>query len=95
MDFSLAMEERMPREWVRPLWFLFTVGWFMALSLAVPSGVGFWLDRGVYDTAPLFTLIGLALGTVIALTGLYRMLKRFKAEANQENPAGKGGQQQK
>ena len=75
----------MTREWVRPLGFLFTVGWFMALSLLIPTGIGYWLDTGVFNSTPLYTLIGLGLGTVVAFTGLIRMLRRFQAEQNKQD----------
>ncbi len=69
------------KEWVRPLWFLFTVGWYVALSLAIPTGIGFWLDRPEnFNTRPLYTLIGFGIGTVIAFYGLYRMLRQFYLE---------------
>jgi F0F1-type ATP synthase assembly protein I len=57
------------------------VGWYVALSLIVPVGIGYWLDRpGMLDKSPLFTLMGLGLGSVIAFTGLIRMLLRYQAE---------------
>ena len=69
------------REWVRPLWFLFSIGWYVALSLVIPTVIGFWLDRPEkFDTHPLFTLIGFGVGTVVAFYGLYRMLRQFLAE---------------
>jgi hypothetical protein len=69
------------REWVRPLQFLLTVGWYVALSLIIPVGIGYWLDRPeVFDKRPLFTFIGLGVGTVIAFFGLFRMLLRYQAE---------------
>ncbi len=47
----------------------------------IPVGIGYWLDRpGMYNKSPLFTLIGLAVGTVIAFGGLIRMLLRYQAE---------------
>jgi len=73
------------REWVRPLGFLFTIGWFMALSLLIPTGIGYWLDRGVFNSTPLYTLIGLGVGTVIAFAGLIRMLRRFQAQQNNQD----------
>jgi len=85
----------MTREWVRPFWFLFTVGWYIALSLVVPAGIGYWLDRGVFESAPLFTLIGLGLGTLVAFTGLYRMLKRFQTEQSSRNRNDTGETRQK
>ncbi len=69
------------KEWTRPVQFLLTVGWYVALSLIIPVGIGYWLDRPeVLNKSPLFTLIGLGLGTVIAFGGLIRMLFRFQAE---------------
>ena len=74
----------MARQWAGPLRFLLTVGWYMVVSLLVPTLIGhFWLDPK-FDKAPLFTLIGLGIGTVIAFYGLYRMLRRYKEEQNVE-----------
>ena len=53
----------------------------MALSLIIPVGIGYWLDRpGMLNKGPLFTFIGLGVGTVIAFGGLIRMLLRYQAE---------------
>jgi hypothetical protein len=53
----------------------------VALSLIIPVAVGYWLDRpGMFNKSSLFTLIGLAVGTVIAFGGLIRMLLRYQAE---------------
>jgi hypothetical protein len=72
------------KEWLKPLWFLFTVGWYVALSVVIPTGIGYWLDMpGQFNSRPLYTLIGFGIGTVIAFFGLYRMLKRFYKEQNQ------------
>ncbi|HEX75130.1 MAG TPA: AtpZ/AtpI family protein [Dehalococcoidia bacterium] len=69
------------REWVKPLWFLFNVGWYVALSIVIPTGIGYWLDRpDKFDSHPLFTLVGFGVGTVAAFYGLYRMLHRFYTE---------------
>ena len=74
------------RQWVGPLRFLLTIGWYMVLSLLIPTGLGYWLDRPeMFDRRPLFTLIGLGVGTVIAFYGLVRMLRRYKAEQNELN----------
>jgi len=57
------------------------VGWYVVLSLIIPVGIGFWLDRPeMLNKSPLFTLIGLGVGTVIAFGGLIRMLLRYQAE---------------
>ncbi|OGP96763.1 MAG: hypothetical protein A2157_16340 [Deltaproteobacteria bacterium RBG_16_47_11] len=69
------------KEWVRPLQFLLTVGWYVALSLIIPVAIGYWLDSPkMFDKRPLFTFIGLGIGTVIAFFGLFRMLIRYQAE---------------
>jgi F0F1-type ATP synthase assembly protein I len=74
------------KEWVRPLQFLLTVGWYVALSLLIPVGIGYWLDRPeMFNKSPLFTLIGLGVGTVIAFFGLFRMLLRYQAEQEEQN----------
>jgi hypothetical protein len=57
------------------------VGWYVVLSLIIPVGIGFWLDRPeMLNKSPLLTLIGLGIGTVIAFGGLIRMLLRYQAE---------------
>jgi len=73
------------REWVRPLGFLFSIGWYVALSLIIPTAIGFWVDRPErLDTHPLFTLVGFGIGTVVAFYGLYRMLRQFKLAQNEQ-----------
>jgi len=53
----------------------------VALSLIIPVGMGYWLDNPkMFDKRPLFTFIGLGVGTVIAFGGLIRMLLRYQAE---------------
>jgi F0F1-type ATP synthase assembly protein I len=52
----------------------------------IPVGIGYWLDRPeVLDKHPLFTFIGLGVGTVIAFFGLFRMLIRYQAEQEKQN----------
>ena len=69
------------KEWAVPVRLLLSVGWYVALSLVVPVGIGYWLDRpGMLNKTPLFTLVGLGAGTFIAFFGLIRMLLRYQAE---------------
>lgn len=57
------------------------MGWFVSLSLIIPVGIGYWLDRPeMLNKRPLFTFIGLGVGTVISFAGLLRMLIRYQAE---------------
>ena len=48
------------------------IGWFMAAAIVMPTLGGRWLD-GRAGTTPLFLLLGLLLGVVLALYGTYRM----------------------
>jgi len=66
---------------LRGLWFLFNVGWYIALSLIVPTAIGLWLDAPErFNSRPLCTLIGFALGITTAGYGLYKMLRQFTDE---------------
>lgn len=49
------------------------VGWAVALSIAGGTGGGYWLD-GQFDTSPVLTLVGLAVGIVVAFAGMIRIL---------------------
>ncbi len=77
------MEQKKPeqpkqKEWIRPAWFLLTVGFYVVFSLLIPIGIGYWLDSpSQFNTRPLFTLIGFGIGTLIAFAGLAIMLRRF------------------
>jgi len=66
---------------IRGLWFLFNVGWYVALSIVIPTAIGVWLDTPErFNSRPLYSLIGFSLGTILAAYGLYRMFKQFLAE---------------
>ena len=69
------------RQLLKGLWFLFNVGWYVALSLIVPTAIGLWLDAPErLNSRPLCTLIGFLIGTMVAGYGLYRMLNQFIKE---------------
>ena len=63
---------------------LLTVGFYVPLSLLIPTGIGFWLDRRGSHEFPVCTLIGLGIGTVIMVYGVYRMVRPFLQEAKRE-----------
>ena len=63
---------------------LLTVGFYVPLSLLIPTGFGFWLDRKGSHEFPLYTLIGLGVGTVIMVYGVYRMVQPFLRETEKE-----------
>jgi hypothetical protein len=49
------------------------VGWYVAICIVGGLFGGLWLDRQL-DVLPVFTLIGIILGTVMAFYGMYKML---------------------
>ena len=49
------------------------IGAYVGVSILLGVYVGSLLDWR-FDTQPLFTLLGLALGLVVAVVGVYRML---------------------
>jgi hypothetical protein len=60
---------------------LLIVGFYVPLSLLIPTGIGLWLDRKVFHEFPLCTIIGLGIGTVIMVYGVYQMVRPFLKEA--------------
>lgn len=59
---------------------LLTVGFYVALSLLIPTIIGWWIGSKTHHEI-LFPLIGLGIGTTIMLYGVYRMLRPFLEEA--------------
>jgi hypothetical protein len=64
------------------------VGFYVPLSLLMPTGIGFWLDRRAGHGFPVYALIGLGIGTVIMVYGVYRMVQPFLVEAMEETKEG-------
>jgi hypothetical protein len=63
---------------------LLIVGFYVPLSLLIPTAIGFWLDRRAGHGFPSGTLIGLGIGTLIMVYGVYRMVQPFLEEARGE-----------
>jgi len=67
---------------------LLIVGFYVPLSLLIPTGIGLWLDRKIFHEFPLCTLIGLGIGTIVMVYGVYQMVRPFLKEdktAGKEN----------
>lgn len=64
----------------RPWWasaVLFTgMGWYIAAAIIGPTLLGVWID-GKAGTTPLFLLIGIILGVVVAFYGTYKMASGY------------------
>jgi zinc transporter ZupT len=67
---------------------LLVVGFYVAFSLIIPAGIGVWFDKRASHEFPLFTIIGLGLGTIIMVYGVYRMVRPFLAESEKEQLRG-------
>ncbi len=69
---------------------LLGLGWYVALCIVVGAVGGIWLDR-LSGLSPLFTLMGVLLGTVAAFYGLYRMvLPLFNNNSSSGKPGSDG-----
>lgn len=71
------------RQWSAALQVLI-VGFYVPLSLLMPTGIGFLLDKRAGHGFPSYTLIGLGIGTVIMVYGVYRIVKPFLDEAKEK-----------
>ena len=61
------------------------IGWYVGLCIGGGAFGGLWLDRR-FDLSPVFTLLGLGAGIIIALVGMFRMLMAvLSATAESDN----------
>ena len=65
------------------VWKLLGLGWYVALCLVVGILGGLWLDRQL-RLSPLFLLLGLALGLIVAFVGIFRMVQESIEEGNDQ-----------
>ena len=66
---------------------LLGLGWYVAICVVVGAVGGVWLDK-VSGLTPLFTLLGVLLGTVAAFFGLFKMVRPL---FNNDSTTGKTG----
>ena len=52
---------------------LLGIGWYVGLCIAAGAVAGLWADRAL-DLSPLLTLLGIALGLIVAVGGMVRMI---------------------
>jgi len=64
---------------------LLALGWYIALSLLIPTLIGLWFDKKQSNPFPLFTIIGLGLGTIIMIYGVYRMIRQVQKAEEEQN----------
>lgn len=60
---------------------LLAVGFYVPISLLIPTAAGFWFDTKLGHDFPSCALAGLAIGTIIMAYGVYQMVRPFLSEA--------------
>ncbi len=63
-------------KWLSAIKFI-GVGWYIGLSILGGTLGGIWLDNKL-DTKPIFVIVGLIIGMVIAFYGVYIMIAPLK-----------------
>jgi hypothetical protein len=66
---------------------LMGIGWYIGLCVAGGILGGIWVDNKL-GTSILFTLVGVVLGTAVALYGTYRMISPLMKEGRGEDENG-------
>jgi ATP synthase protein I len=74
-------------KWVDAFRFI-GIGWYVAFCVGGGIGLGVWLDSR-FNTSIVFTLLGVFLGLVVAVLGIYRMIEPLIKEKNDKTPGGK------
>ena len=62
---------------------LIGIGWYIAFCLIFGALGGYWLDSHLNNDFPIFSLIGVTLGLLIAMVGLYFMVRPLMKEDNE------------
>ena len=69
---------------------LLGLGWYVAMCVVIGAVGGVWLDR-LSGLTPLFTLLGVLIGTVAAFYGLYKMvIPLFNSNSSSSKPGSEG-----
>ncbi|MDI6797244.1 MAG: AtpZ/AtpI family protein [Desulfatibacillaceae bacterium] len=64
------------RQLLRDLAYISTAGLSMAFSITIGLFIGLYLDKRVFDSMPLFTIIFLIVGIIAGFKNLYLIYKR-------------------
>lgn len=60
------------------------LGWYVVACILAGVLGGLWLDRK-FGVLPLFTLLGVFLGLIVAIVGIYRMVEPLMEGKNKRN----------
>jgi ATP synthase protein I len=69
---------RETRRWIRELAYFASLGLSMALAIFIGLGIGVYLDRYVFHTTPLLTLIFLLLGIIAGFRNISLAIKKIR-----------------
>ncbi len=70
---------------------LLGLGWYVAACIVVGVLVGIFLDQR-FNTNPIFTLLGVLLGTFAAFYGLYKMVSPLFSSGSTPRKPGSDGE---
>ena len=71
---------------------LLGLGWYVATCLVVGVFAGVYLDQRL-DMKPIFTLLGVLIGTFAAFYGLYKMVRPLLSNGSTSGKPGTDGEQ--
>jgi ATP synthase protein I len=69
---------RETRRWIRELAYFASLGLSMALAIFIGLAIGVYLDRYVFHTTPLLTLIFLLLGIIAGFRNISLAIKKIR-----------------
>ena len=78
-----------PTKWISPAFGFVGIGSYLATTIVGLTLIGRWLD-GRFDTAPLLTMVFLALGLLAGLIGAYRQLQVVLEQSRQRGRKDRG-----
>jgi len=67
---------------------LLGMGWYVGVCIVLGVVGGLWLDRKLHTT-PLLVIVGLLLGIIVAVYGVYKMILPNINNINQKQNGGK------
>lgn len=70
--------KRKNRGWIRELAYYGSLGLSMSLSIFIGLGIGVYLDRYVFDTTPVLTLVFLVLGIIAGFRNIALAIKKIR-----------------
>ncbi len=76
--------------WIAPTAYLMGAGWYFATCIVVGVALGLWLDD-LTGLEPLFILLGIIVGLILAIGGGIRMLLPFMKRFGGGSDAPGGG----